>query len=101
MYRGTTPTFELKITDQDIDLTEADHVYVTFRTKKGKTTYTGNQLEVTAHEVDVYLSQEETLAFPLGTADVQINWTYDDGKRACTNIARIVISENLLEVVLP
>lgn len=100
MYRGTTPTFQLKITDESVDLTEADNVYVTFRTSKGKTTYTGDALEVTAQEVDVYLTQEQTLAFPVGPADVQINWTYDNGKRACTNIARIAISENLLETVL-
>ena len=100
MYRGTTPTFELKINDENIDLTDADNVYVTFRTKKGKQTYTGDALEVSAREVDVFLTQEQTLAFPTGTAEVQINWTYEDGKRACTNIARIVISENLIEEVL-
>lgn len=101
MYRGTTPTFELKINDENIDLTEADNVYVTFRTKKGKSTYTGEALEVTEQQVDVYLTQEQTLAFPTGIVEVQINWTYENGKRACTNIARIVVSENLIEEVLP
>lgn len=101
MYRGTTPTFELKITDESVDLTQADNVYVTIRTRNGSETYTGDALEVLEREVDVFLTQEQTLALPIGTAEIQINWTFDNGKRACTNIARIAINENLLEEVLP
>lgn len=100
MIRGTTPTFELRINDESVDLTDADNVYVTFADNGWSLTKTGEDLEVSANEVDVYLSQEETLSFPKGNIDVQINWTYDDGKRACTTIAIIKVTKNLLERVL-
>lgn len=100
MIRGTTPTFQLTINDESIDLTTADNVYVTFADKGWSLTKTGSDLDVTAQEVDVYLSQEETLAFPKGNIDVQINWTFDDGKRACTTIASVKVTRNLIERVL-
>lgn len=100
MIRGTTPTFELKINDETVDLTGADNVYVTFATNGWSITKTGADLDVFAQQVDVYLSQEETLAFPKGDVDVQINWTFDDGKRACTTIASVKVTRNLIERVL-
>lgn len=100
MIRGTTPTFELKINDETVDLTEADNVYVTFATNGWSITKTSADLDVFAQQVDVYLSQEETLAFPKGDVDVQINWTFDDGKRACTTIASVKVTRNLIERVL-
>lgn len=100
VYQGTTPTFELKIVDDNVDLTQADNVYVTIRTANGSNTYTGDELVVQAKEVDVFLTQEQTLALPVGLAEIQINWTYDNGKRACTDKVRIAIDENLLGEVL-
>ena len=100
MIRGTTPTFELKITDDTVDLTEATNVYATFA-QWGKTiTKTGNDIDVTAQQVDVYFSQADSLSFSSGTIEVQLNWTYTDGSRAATNIIKVVIGDNLLPEVL-
>lgn len=100
MIRGTTPTFELKITDSTVDLTEATNVYATFA-QWGKTiTKTGNDIDVTAQQVDVYFSQADSLSFSSGTIEVQLNWTYTDGSRAATNIIKVVIGDNLLPEVL-
>lgn len=100
MIRGTTPTFELKITDVTVDLTQATNVYATFA-QWGKTiTKTGNDIDVTAQQVDVYFSQADSLSFSSGTIEVQLNWTYTDGSRAATNIIKVVIGDNLLPEVL-
>ena len=100
MIRGTTPTFELKITDNTVDLTQATNVYATFA-QWGKTiTKTGNDIDVTAQQVDVYFSQADSLSFSSGTIEVQLNWTYTDGSRAATNIIKVVIGDNLLPEVL-
>lgn len=100
MIRGTTPTFELKITDSTVDLTQATNVYATFA-QWGKTiTKTGNDIDVTAQQVDVYFSQADSLSFSSGTIEVQLNWTYTDGSRAATNIIKVVIGDNLLPEVL-
>lgn len=57
--RGVTPTFTLTFTD-NIDLTQAEHVYVTFVGGKA-ITKSDDDLTVAERQIDVYLTQEETL----------------------------------------
>ena len=104
MVRYTTPTFALTLPDT-VDLTEAENVYVTFANPVGGVifTRTDDALEITAHEVDVYLSQEETAQFTYGSVDIQLNWTYHEAgevKRACSEIARVPVTQNLLAEVV-
>lgn len=104
MYRGTTPTYSF-IMPEGVDLTLAQNVYVTFANVKDRVifTKTGADLEVTASQVDVYLTQEETLSFPQGDVRVQLNWTYDQGgrtKRACSQKMTISTERNLIDRVL-
>lgn len=100
MIRGTTPTFKLRLKDTSIDLTKADNIYVSFSQKSVRLMKSGEDLEVNGNEVDVYLTQEESLKFVDGEVEIQINWTYDDGSRACTNIVTINVSKNLIGSVL-
>lgn len=99
MIRGTTPTFEL-IIDETVDLTEANNVYATFRARNKTLTKTGEDLNISAHQVDVYFNQEESLSFLCGFIEVQLNWTYSNGSRACSNVAKISVGDNLLPEVL-
>lgn len=97
MIRGTTPTFKLLLNDEEVDLTAAANIYATFKQGTVLITKTGEDLTVTEHEVDVYLNQEESLKFKEGDKlEVQLNWTYNDGKRACSNIIKIDVGRNLL-----
>lgn len=97
--RGVTPTFVLTFADEDLDLTAASNVYVTFR--GGPTvTKTGGDLDVEAKKISVYLSQAETLAFTQGNVSIQANWTYPNGARAASEIVRYLFSEQLLERVV-
>lgn len=100
MIRGTTPTFKLKISDENVDLTQVTNVYATFSQAGKVITKTGDDLEVLANEVDVYLSQEETLSFKFSTLEIQLNWTYEDQKRASTKIAKVSIGRNLINEVI-
>lgn len=100
MVRGTTPTFQLKITDEDVDLTQALNVYATFKQLGIQIDKSGDDIEVSEKQVDVYLSQSESLQFAEGDIEVQLNWTYADGKRAATRIKRIPVGKNLVGRVL-
>lgn len=100
MIRGTTPTFQLKITDDSVDLTQALNVYATFRQYGIELTKSGEDIDVAAHQVDVYLTQSETLQFGDGNLEVQLNWTYGDGSRAASNIKTIQVTKNLIGSVL-
>ena len=104
MIRYTTPTFTLTLPDT-VDLTEATNVYAAFAMpgKGDVLRKTGTDLDVTAHQVDVFLSQEETALFRPGTVLIQLNWTYQDGgiaKRAGSEIATINVTPNLINEVL-
>ena len=101
MIRGTTPTFTLTLNDNTIDLTQAVNVYATFKQGDKVLTKTGEDITVTAKTVEVYLNQEETLSFLAGSkVAIQLNWTYAEGKRACSNIVAVDINHNLIGSVL-
>lgn len=104
MTQGTTPTFTLTFPDE-IDFTIVDDIIVTFSDAKMEVLLEKNKDEITVepHVLEVYLSQEETLAMPITTIYVQVNWTYRvDGevKRACSNIVKFRMCKNLHEEVM-
>lgn len=97
--KGTTPTFTLTFSDENLDLTQAVHVIATFRgaktVEKSKT-----DLEISEKSVSVYLTQQETLALSQGDVLIQLNWTYQDGKRSASDIVKYSFSDNLLERII-
>lgn len=105
MIRGTTPTIHMNITNGgDLDLTEAEELYVTIR--QGNIVITKrDELEIVAQGVGFSFTQRESLRLKEGPADVQINWIYKDAadgktRRAATRIKQIEISRQLLEEVI-
>ena len=109
--RGTTPTFILTTTNQLVDWTLADHIYVAFyqeRKRAGchgnwnnRVTKTEEDVDIDKQSIAVYFSQEETLSFDADSdIQVQVNWTYGDGQRGATQIARVRFGENLIRRVL-
>lgn len=104
MYKGITPTFTLTLSDETLDLSTATNVYVTFADREGKEilTKSGSNLNIDRNVVEVYLSQEETLAFPTKVS-LQVNWTYNDGgtvKRDCSDVVITYFKNNLLNEVI-
>ena len=99
MVQATTPTFILTLPN-DIDLGEAAHVYFTLKQNGLEIEKSDSDLTIDANEVSVYLSQEETLKLSVGTARLQLNWTYLNGSRACSTIATVNVDENLLKAVV-
>ncbi len=97
--RGTTPTLVLTFTDPNLDLTAAEDVYVTLKNGQAKITKTGDALEVEPKKISVFLNQTETLGFPEGPAEIQVNWT-GGGKRAASEIASFYFTRQLLDEVL-
>lgn len=104
MVRGTTPTYILTL-PQEIDLSVADGIYVTFSNKQYQIllTKSGDDLEIEANTIKVFLTQEETLSMPRCEVYMQVNWIYDDGdvrKRACSVIKEVPVRRNLIDEVL-
>ena len=98
--QGTTPTFVLTLPDT-VDLTEAENIYVTFsQGSQNSITKSGDDLAVFAHQVDVYMTQKDTLQFRDGIVLIQMNWTFSGGQRAATDVVKIEWDENLLKKVV-
>lgn len=99
MVQATTPTFVLTLPNS-VNLEEAQNVYLTFKQTGLIITKTGADLSINENEVSVFFSQAETVNMSVGQALLQLNWTYSDGSRACSNIVSIEVTNNLLNEVL-
>lgn len=97
--RGTTPTFTLTF-DNDIDLSSAHNVYVTFKSGTRTLTKKTEELDVTAHAIGVYLKQIETLPWRSHQVSIQANWTDANGGRVASDVVNYPIGEQLLEQVV-
>ena len=100
MIRATTPTFKFKL-PKGIDMEEADEIYVSFEKPDGTSILTKDtdDVEVEDNVVYVYLTQAETLTFPLGSVNVMINWLKGDDRMA-SDSAEIKVKRNFIEEVL-
>lgn len=95
MVQATTPTFVLNLPDT-VDLTQAANVYFALKQGCVQIEKETDELTIEPHTVYVALSQAETLRLAGGMARIQLNWTYEDGTRACTNIVNVNVLQNLL-----
>lgn len=96
---GTTPTFTLTFSE-DIDLTQAVNVYVTFQSGMETLTKTGDALQVEPHSIGVLLSQEDTLSFLAGSVSIQANWITADDKRIASEVVSYKFDKQLLMQVI-
>ena len=99
MVQATTPTFVLTLPDT-VDLSQAANIYFSLRQKNVIIEKSNDDLTVDGQTVSVYLSQAETLQLVSGAAQIQLNWTYANGSRACSNIVSVQVTENLLKEVV-
>ena len=99
MVQATTPTFILTLPDT-LDLSGITNMYFSLEQGNTKLRKAGNELSVDGNVVSVYLEQEDTLQFNRGRADLQLNWTYPDGRRACSNIVVVPVDPNLIKEVI-
>ena len=93
----TTPTFTLTFSEKTLDLTQADHVYVTFK-GNGFTLTKSDDLVIEAKSIGVHLAQNETARFS-GTVEIQANWTIS-GNRIASEVTTINITKQLLQEVV-
>lgn len=99
MVQATTPTFVLTL-PETVDLSQAANIYFSLHQKNVLIEKSNNDLTVEGQTVSVYLTQGETLQLAPGMAKIQLNWTYPNGARACSNIVSVSVSENLLKEVV-
>lgn len=97
---ATTPTLTMTFADDELDLTAASGVYVTLKQNNVEVTKTGTDIAVAPKQVEVALSQADTIQFVEGLVNVQVNWIFPDGKRACSDVKAFQMSKQLLKAVI-
>ena len=98
MRRGTTPTNTFTV---DTDLTAAVAVYVTY--KQGNQVLVEKNIDdltITSTKVEVTLTQEDTLAFAQGSAQIQIRAKFGDGAAIASNIIVAPVDQILKDGVI-
>lgn len=101
MIRGTTPTLTINV-KSNINLANVVQLWVTIELDHFKKTYDFDNVVIDApnNKINLYLSQEDTLAFPVGTAEIQIRGLMADEKAFASNIKKINISKILKDGVI-
>lgn len=100
--RGGTPTFLMTIPDGYEDFKEVENITVDIVSGAAHVVKSGENVTVlSAAEIEVTLTQEESLSLAGGIAELQINWTYPDtALRWCTDIVCVTIDRQLhMEVI--
>jgi hypothetical protein len=104
MRQYTTPTLDLFV--KGVDLRGYD-VTVTIRQKgtvvnveEPTIEFIGENTTLPGSMVTVELTQSQTGAFSVGTAEIQVNWIDLLGKRNATKIKTVAIHENLIAQVM-
>lgn len=98
MIRGTTPTH---IFDTDISLVEAEVIYVTYKQGKVILEKTKDDIRATENQLQVDLTQEETLMFATyREAEVQIRAKFADGTAVASNVSQIIVAPIIKEGVI-
>ena len=95
--KGTTPTVICTFNQPDLDLTQANNVYVTFTSNLKVITKSGDDLFVEPNRVSVYLNQADTLSLQTKDVKIQVDWTYANGRRANSSIEDLEVKDNLLK----
>lgn len=92
MIRGTTPTHVFKT---DVDLSDADVVYVTYKQGQKTLEKEKGDLKFTDSGFELELTQEETLSFKSNgiNAEVQIRARYADGTAIASNVIVVPVSK--------
>ena len=102
MRRGTTPILALLV--KNCDLTGST-IYVTIKQQSRQLTKSGSNIFVAYYAeagsmLAVRLSQEDTLLFKDGRAEIQVRWITAAGDAWGTNVERLDVNKVLLNEVI-
>lgn len=89
MYRGTTPTIQWNINNEDLDFAEIEQIWMTFKDSAGnKITKDIAEIDIDAdeHTISYEFTQEETLKIHTGIVETQLRVLLDNGSALATEI---------------
>ena len=97
MTRGTTPTYRISFKEA-IDFEEVDTFQVTIQQNRHQLTKTDGVIE--DDKLLIYLTQEETLGFMDGTAELQVRGKFKGDIAFASNIVEVPVKRVLNQEVI-
>ena len=99
MYRGTTPTLKIEVEGVEVTDLILDRTMITLKQKEKEVTKSGSDIAVDENEntLSITLTQEETLSFDDGMAQLQVRATLENGAVMASNIVTDSIGHILLD----
>lgn len=103
MTQGTTPSFVLKF-GRDLNFEDVEIFYITLKSKCNEVTHTSEDECVTVdgenHTITITLTQEETLSFKEGDADLQVRGKFLDTTAFATGVKKVPVNRALYDEVI-
>lgn len=105
MYRGTTPTLTISLTDGSGNPISADgfaKLWLTFKCGGVLITKEKGDLTISDNQISVTLTQDDTLSFSdeKGAVQIQLRTLSDDGKATASEILSVPVERILKDGVI-
>ena len=102
IFRGTTPTIVLKVTNEDFDMTLIDVCHVTIQndTGRNKKVFEDPVIDTEEKTISVELCQEDTLEYEEGGIEIQVRIKLDDGRVIANKPIKTTMNKILEEGIL-
>ena len=102
MIRGTTPTIVLKIKNPDFDMSAIDFVHISIAdfSEKILKIIENPIIDIEEKTISYHLTQEDTLAFGIGTLSVQAKGKLLDGNIISHDPISLVLEKIQEETIL-
>ena len=103
MTQGTTPSFILKFS-KDLNFDDVEIFYITLQNKCNEITHNSDEECVTVdaenNRLLITLTQEETLSFKEGEADLQVRGKFLDTTAFATGVKKVPVNRALYQEVI-
>lgn len=102
MYRGTTPYIQLKIKNDDFDMSLIEVCHVSIESEGGGSflTITNPVIDVENKSINFRLTQDQTLLFDVGKIKIQAKVKLNSGSVVSSIIVRTTMKEILEEAIM-
>ena len=102
LYRGTTPTIILHVTNEDFNMENISECHVTIQNDNGtnKKVFENPTIDVEEKTISVPLSQEDTFSFKYGNINIQARVKLISGSVIASPIITTNMNRILEETIL-
>ena len=104
MTQGTTPSYIFRFKDKTIDFSEIDVFQITLKSCSSEITHNSEEpcvsIDTEKKTISLTLTQEETLSFKEGEAEVQVRGRFFDGVAFASKVYRVPVNRSLNKEVI-